>query len=319
MRIQHFIRFTIHYATKLISSMLRRLFLVFLPSLTASVSYANQASWNCEQNKDSKEWVCVGEKKQTAKTSETTPPVKRESVNAVQPALTGPVEKMPPVKTQPVQVTEPVQPVIAEPVRVTKPVKPAPVESIQSVMPEPVRVTPPVTAKSVESIQPAKSASVQGNQPVVTESVKSIQPTLSASQKSAVDSSKLPGEEANRPGWNCDANKKDENWNCQLVGADPKGKAEAVAIDEPTRRLLTPAFDHQQEQTFSTLTSQLKYDPWENCSIEPGTKRDFVPGADLRDTSPLDVKSNYAEVFDNEIGSYSGNVKMTRADQQCFI
>ena len=101
-----------------------------------------------------------------------------------------------------------------------------------------------------------------------------------------------------------------------MAGADPKGKAEAVATNEPTWRLLTPAFDHQQEQTFSTLTSQLKYDPWENCSVEPGTKRDFVPGANQRDASPLDVKSNYAEIFDNEIGSYSGNVKMTRADQQ---
>ena len=100
-------------------------------------------------------------------------------------------------------------------------------------MPQPVRVPPPVTAKSVESIQPAKPASVQSNQPVVTESVKSIQPTQPASQKPAVDSSKLPGEEVNRPGWNCDASNKDENWNCQLVGADPKGKAEAVAINEP--------------------------------------------------------------------------------------
>jgi len=41
-----------------------------------------------------------------------------------------------------------------------------------------------------------------------------------------------------------------------------------------------------------------------------------VSGADQRNISPLDVKSNYAEVFDNEIGSYSGNVKMSRADQQ---
>ncbi len=80
--------------------MRRRLFLVFLPSLTASVSYANQASWNCEQNKDSKEWVCVGEKKQTTKTTEAAPPAKRESINAVQPVLTQPVEKMQPIKTQ---------------------------------------------------------------------------------------------------------------------------------------------------------------------------------------------------------------------------
>jgi len=303
--------------------MLRRLFLVFLPSLTASVSHAGQASWNCEQNKDTKEWVCIGEKKQATTTGNATPPIKRESIKGGRPALTGPVEKTPSVKTQPVQVTAPikpesakhVQPVITEPARVTKPVIPEPIESRQSAMPEPVRVTPTVTAKPVESIQPAKSVSVQGNQSLVTESVKNIQPTQSSSQKPAVDSSKLSNAEVSRPGWNCDAGK-DESWNCQLIGADPKGKAEMVKIDKPMMSLLTPAFDHQQEQTFSALASQLKYDPWENCSVEPGTKRNFVPMADQRNVSPLDVKSNYAEIFDNEIGSYSGNVKMARADQQ---
>ena len=313
MHIKHFIRFTLHYATKLIPSMLRRLFLVFLPSLTASVSYANQASWNCEQNKDSKEWVCVGEKKQTAKTSETAPPVKPEPVKEVQPALSEPVESTYPIIAEPVQPgsTEKVQPVIAEPARVNEPA-----ESIPSVTPEPVRAAQPVIPESVESVQPITPASVQNNQPAVSESAESIRPALSASQKPALDTSKLPVKEASRPGWNCDASKEDENWNCQLVGADPKGKAQRVATEEPMTWLLDPAFDHQQEQTFSTLTSQLKYDPWENCSVEMGAKRDFVPGADQRDVSPLDVKSNYAEIFDNEIGSYSGNVKMARADQQ---
>jgi LPS-assembly protein len=324
MRIRHSIRFTLHYATKLIPSMLRRLFLFFLPSLTASVSFANQASWNCEQDKDSKEWICVGEAKQTAKTGKAAIPVKREPVRATQPALTVPVEKTPPVKTLPVQVTAPIkpesakriQPIITEPARVTEPVIPEPVKSSQSVMPEPVRATPPATTKSVESIQPAKSASVQIKKPVVTESVKSIQVTLPAAKKPVADSSKLADGKTIRPGWKCDAGDKGENWNCQLVGADPQGKAEAVTIDEPMISLLTPAFDHQQEQTFSALVSQLKYDPWENCSVEPGTKRDFVPMAKQRESSPLDVKSNYAEIFDNEIGSYSGNVKIGRADQQ---
>ena len=324
MRLKHFIRFTIHYATKLISSMLRRLFLIFLPSLlTTSVSYANQASWNCEQNKDSKEWVCVGDTKPGAKSSEAVPPVKPESVKASQPALIEPVEKIPAIKTQPVQITKPispesterVQPVITKPVPVTKPVIPAPVESNEPVISESVRAAPPVTAKSVENIQPTKAVPVQSNQPLATEPVKTTQPTLPAPQKPALDTSKLSQKEANHPGWNCDANKEDKNWNCQLVGADPGGRAQLVATDKPLIRLLEPAFDHQQEQTFSTLISQLKYDPWGNCSAETGTERDFVPEANLRDVSPMDVDSNYAEVFDNEIISYSGNVKLARADQ----
>jgi LPS-assembly protein len=318
--------------------MLRRLFLFFLPTLTASVSYANQASWNCEQNKDSKEWVCIGEQKQTAKTSEAAPPARRESVKAIQPALTNPAEKTHPVKATSAQVTEPVKPVSAKPA--------------QPVITEPVRMAPTVTAKSVASTQPTQPLAVQGNKSQVTQSVKNIRPAVPAFQtpapnisvpvespqsvmpqavrvsppvaiqpvqpvlqKPSVNNSKNPGEEVRRSGWNCDASGKDENWNCQLVGSDPQGKAEAVVTNNSSWRLLTPAFDHQQEQIFSTLTSQMKYDPWANCSVETGTKRDFVPEADQRDTSPLDVKSNYAEVFDNEIGSYSGNVKMTRADQ----
>ena len=305
--------------------MLRRLFLIFLPSLTTSVSYANQASWNCEQNKDSKEWVCVGETKPGAKTNEAVPPVKPEPKKASQPALSEPVEKIPPVKTQPVQIAKPIkpestehaQPVTIKSVPVAQPAIPAPVERNEPVISEPVKAVPSVTAKPVENIQPTKP--VQSNQPLATvPPVKITQPTLPAPQKStpAPDTSKLSQKEANHTGWNCDANKDDKNWNCQLVGPDPVGKAQPVAtIDKPLIRLLEPAFDHQQEQTFSTLTSQLKYDPWENCSAETGTERDFVPEANLRDVSPLDVDSNYAEVFDNEIGSYSGNVKLARADQ----
>ena len=230
---KHFIRFTIHHATKLTSPMLRRLFLVFLPSLTASVSYANEASWNCEQNKDSKEWVCIGEKKQTTQANKTTPPVKRESVRAVQPALTNAVEKTPVDTTQSLQVTapskpisaKPIQPVIAEPVRVAKPVTPAPVETRQTVRPQPIQASTPVTTKSVESLQTAKSAPAKVNQPVASKSTENIQPTLSAPTKSAVDSSKMPsGNEAKHSGWSCGANKADESWNCQLVGAETKGK-----------------------------------------------------------------------------------------------
>ena len=65
--------------------MLRRLFLVFLPSVTASISFANEASWNCEQNKDSKEWVCVGETKPKALPKAETPNI--EAAKSIQPAI----------------------------------------------------------------------------------------------------------------------------------------------------------------------------------------------------------------------------------------
>jgi len=122
--------------------------------------------------------------------------------------------------------------------------------------------------------------------------------------------------EANRPGWTCDAKAADKNWDCKLVGADPKGQTRVIETSEPGMSLLTPAFDHNEELTFSNLKSQLKYDPWQNCTAPGGGKPGFVPEKDLREASPLDIDSDYAEIFENEIYSYTGNVEMTRADQR---
>ncbi len=300
--------------------MLRHLFLVFLPALTSFAIFANEASWNCQQNKDSKEWVCVGEKKQAAKTIQATPSVKTRPVKAAQPDLSGTVEKNQAAKSQPIQAAEPIK---------AEPVKKETAEHIQPIIAEePVQVTPPVAVKTAESIRPPKPASVQAelpelpDQPVAAEPIKSVQAGLSAAPNPDVDNNELSGMEANRPGWNCNANTKaktkDEGWNCQLVGANPNSKTKVVAAAAPAMSLLTPAFNQQQEQIFGTLTSQLPYDPWANCNVERGTQQGYVqgPGANQRNTAPMDVKSNYAEVFDNEIGSYTGNVKMSRADQQ---
>ncbi len=283
--------------------MLRRLFLVFLPSLTASTSYANDASWNCEQNKDSKEWVCVGDKKPPAKTDTISPPVKAESVKAVQPALVKPVEKTYPAKVLPPKISEPLKQETAE--------------LIQPVIPKPAQITLPVATKPIEKIQPVKPAPVSVKQPLVNQTVKNTQPALPAPEKTAIENSQLSDREVSHAGWNCDPSKGDEDLNCQLSGPNPENKTQIAKAEEPlsTLRLLSPAFDLEKEQTFKTLTSQLPYDPWENCNAERGTKRDFVSESDKRETSPMDVESNYSEIFDNEIGSYYGNVKMTRADQ----
>jgi LPS-assembly protein len=270
--------------------MLRRLFLVFLPSFTASTSFANEASWNCEQNKDTKEWVCVGDAKPKA--------LPKEVSTQVEPS-----KSIQPVIAEPAQIKQPVQ--------ITKPTIPAVIEKIQPVVPKPAPMPPAVVAKPTEIIKPSSPELVQTNIPANTEALKSTQPTIPELPKPIDDGT------VTQPGWNCGAQKGDEAWNCQLVGADPKGKAATVETNESTMRILNPAFDHQQEQIFGTLTSQLPYDPWGKCDAEPSsTPQAFIPGADKREISPMDVKSDYAEVFESEVGSYSGNVKMSRADQK---
>lgn len=80
--------------------------------------------------------------------------------------------------------------------------------------------------------------------------------------------------------------------------------------------LFKPAFDSQQEHIFNELNKRLHDDPWQNCNVQ--NKLDYVitPHQDNRKAAPLDVESNYSEIIDNEIGNYSGKVKMKHADQQ---
>ena len=126
---------------------------------------------------------------------------------------------------------------------------------------------------------------------------------------------KPPGTVAKRPGWTCKSNEEDETWNCSLIGADPKGMARVVGNPEYASGLLTAAFDYKQEQVFETLQSQLKFDPWENCTGPSAPQNNYFSDSDLRNTAPMDVTADYSEVFDKEVTSFFGNVEIIRADQ----
>ena len=280
--------------------MLRRLFLVILPALTVSVSFANEAAWNCEQNKETKEWLCIGDAITKTKAQEPAPLPK--SVEAIQPIITKPIEI-----PQPIQASKPV---IAEPI-----VEPA--EEIQAVLPE-TTSTPPPTAitEPVQSTQVDKPNPVESDKIIITPHVDDEKPKFFASPNTDLNNKIVPGSASNQPGWNCGANKADGTWNCQQIGPNPESRAQLATTEEPGMRLLDPPFDLQEEQTFNTLTSQLPYDPWQNCNAERGTKQDFLSQSDKRDVSPMDIKSNYAEVYDSEIRTFTGDVQMSRADQQ---
>jgi LPS-assembly protein len=280
--------------------MLRRLFLVILPALTVSVSFANEAAWNCEQNKETKEWLCIGDAITKTKAQEPAPLPK--SVEAIQPIITKPIEI-----PQPIQASKPV---IAEPI-----VEPA--EEIQAVLPE-TTSTPPPTAitEPVQSTQVDKPNPVESDKIIITPHVDDEKPKFFASPNTDLNNKIVPGSASNQPGWNCGANKADGTWNCQQIGPNRESRAQLATTEEPGMRLLDPPFDLEQEQSFNTLTSQLPYDPWQNCNAERGTKQDFLSQSDKRDVAPMDIKSNYAEVYDSEIRTFTGDVQMSRADQQ---
>ena len=291
--------------------MLPRLFLVFLPSLVASVSHANDASWNCEQNKDSKEWVCVGEKKKLATADPAPAPPKAEPIKA---PTTGTVtiEDMYPAKTA---ETEPVKAANIEAAPIAKSISPV---AVINRNPEPIEAQPVTATAAPIQAKPTKPSTIK---------TPAAQPLPAAATTT---------NNSQRSGWSCGSSSKKATWDCQAIGAQTDSTVTAQAVnpiivgteavhnnepetfEKPMMSLLDPAFNHQQEQIFSTLSSKLPYDPWENCGAGQTKKRNFISSANLREVTPLDVKSNFAEIFDNEISDYSGNVLINRADQHAI-
>lgn len=121
----------------------------------------------------------------------------------------------------------------------------------------------------------------------------------------------------NPDGWSCTPNTEDESWNCHLVGIDLKGKPQIIdEIEDYQFRLLERAFDKNQERAFKNLLTEFPIDPWGKCdSSQPIAKNPIAPLKHLRDTTPLDITSDFSELLDGEITGFEGNVEMRRADQ----
>lgn len=125
-----------------------------------------------------------------------------------------------------------------------------------------------------------------------------------------------PRKIAKAKGWDCSAADGEETWNCRLIGTDPKGKPRVMPDERRSFSLLSPAFDHEQELTFDIMHSQLPYDPWETCTTSLGAPPGFLSTKDLRDETPIDIRADYTEIFDNEITGFFGDVDIVRADQR---
>lgn len=127
--------------------------------------------------------------------------------------------------------------------------------------------------------------------------------------------------------WKCGAGQGSE-WNCQQskkTTFDESGETVVDVKSTPIKSsnsrglgIVPPAFDAMQEQTFNVLKSQLKVDPWQHCSNPNAPKPVFSSSKNSKVNAPVDVQSNYSEIFENEISSYFGNVQIKRGDQQLF-
>ena len=326
----------------------KRLPLVFLPLLYAPLCFANDAAWNCEQNKDTKEWLCVGDEKPATQSESTssipssTPTrVERDdtfSSPAPETARTTPAIKR---KEEPVftKKTEPsFKPVEPDEFPVAKPTPSVPSKPAEVAVEKPEPVEQPVEQAQTEDTESKKAkrakavASLLPNEPVTpTKTNEELvldkkEEKVAANEEEDADSD-ADDEDQEKPkktsaakttriaGWNCGA--KADDWNCDLVGADPKGKARPVRVakEDSSWHLLDPAFDNEQEQNFEALADRFNYDPWDEKLTK--AERDKLAQTKKvdRENAPIELTSDFAEIFDNEIGHYLGNVDISRADQ----
>ncbi len=276
--------------------MLVRLYLVYFLSLFAPISFANEANWNCQQDKASKKWDCVGSAEAPVQPSKTVPESQGKQPLDQSNNLSKTGESaLPNAPAAPVTVSAP---------KVT---------DISRTNNQPIEID----AKDSDVEQPATVPNLiesrQSKSPVISEAP-AVAP---ASQKPVpADTKPTVSGDIKQRGWNCDTKGADGNWNCQLVGTDPKGEARVVEAEEQGIGLFDPAFNNKEEQVFNTLRDRFKTNPWGNCSIQLGTQKYYLPDKSQRDAANLDMDSNYSEIYDNQIGNYQGNVEMKRADQR---
>jgi LPS-assembly protein len=150
-------------------------------------------------------------------------------------------------------------------------------------------------------------------------------PAATVETRQLNDTPKLLSETAAE--WECNSAQTGNQWDCQKTQQTTLSTNASGTLQETSKvakkshssqgiGIVPPAFTAKEEETFDVLKSQLKIDPWQHCTNPNAPKSTFKSNKTLRNNAPIDVKSNYSEIFDNEISSYFGNVVIKHADQQ---
>ncbi len=257
--------------------MQHRLFLLLVSLFPfASNAAEKSAAWNCAQSSDGKEWVCSGEDENTSPPNQVPETATIHRSASEEGNAESQAIPTPPVKTSPA---------------VEQHIAPAP------------------------NIREPKQIEIDAN-PSPAE-------TIETSHQN--DTPKLLSETSAE--WECNSAQTANQWDCQKTQHATLRENESETGLETSKvakkslfsqgiGIVPPAFTAKEEETFDVLKSQLKIDPWQHCTNPNGPKPIFRSSKTLRNNAPIDVKSNYSEIFDNEISSYFGNVVIKHADQQ---
>jgi LPS-assembly protein len=274
---------------------------------------AAASDWNCQRGQDDKEWVCNTRKAtpsvEASPTTEPSPRIIQPKPAAIEPRPAPPLAK-------PEQPAEPAHvPLMTQPESTADPV-PLP-------QPEPPAANIDQEHQIRENDQPSTSASSEENA------------RRSAMQwQRAIDHKEIPPSPSktvartDRPGWSCRPGEEGKQWDCSLVGPDPAGQARPATEEDQaittTNWAESGTLTTEDEQRFRRITSLLPADPWVSACAG---KRESDPIAEFlltpqeklaRETAPLEIRSNYAEMLDGEISTFTGAAELTRADQKLW-
>ncbi len=133
------------------------------------------------------------------------------------------------------------------------------------------------------------------------------------------------GGKAPSAGWNCRRGEDGKEWNCALIGPDPRGETHVVREPDDTIQNWAETTDitEEDERRFRYLASTLPSNPW---ALYCGKREDYR-GSDFllspadrsaREKAPLEITSDYGELHGGEVANFSGAARVTRADQSLY-
>lgn len=157
-----------------------------------------------------------------------------------------------------------------------------------------------------------------------------VVPEKSKSGEESVQNAGTPAKDATqtqvKPGWNCRAGE-GKAWDCSLSGTDPRGEAHVVGEAGKSTPNWTESLDmtREDEQRFAGILARMPANPWAlSCGknkYEWTISPEFMlSDADqlLREKSPLEIKSDQAELVKGEASNYRGTAEIVRADQKLY-
>jgi len=333
-------------------------------ALGAGDAMAAAAGWDCQRGgADGKEWVCVSGKNKPAKPAEETPesrpaPPRTAEPKAAdeeakpaprletarprpvqEPAQTGETARRPAEAPERPRAGVPAAPAVEEqPARpeASPPVQPAEAaprrEAATQARPAEEPARPAETAQPVAPVKQAEPK-VQLIRPEPKKAVAEDLPSPPAAEKpqgqpkaAEAGAAAAPAPAPVKSGWNCHTGAGKE-WDCALVGADPRGEPHVVGEPGEATPNWAQSTDmtREDEQRFSSILARLPANPW-NLSCGRN-KREWSVGTDfllteadrtLRERSPLEIRSERAEMIHGEASNYQGAAELVRADQKLY-